>query len=148
PETPREKPGELTAGGPTTAEAAHVSRVGAARFSAPRKKPRWPPRDSDAEFAAVIAAIHQSSVPSPRLQGAAAPVRVRGVTARIVCKEAASPPPLVTDLRLRSCVGSRRARRSWELGPGGVRRPSSDLTKLIDLRNRSLRHAESSVFVA
>src|SRR5215467_8408725 len=96
-----------------------------------------PPQDSDAEFAAVIAAIHQSSVPSPRLQEAAAPVRVRGVTARICCKGAASPLPLVTDLRLRSCVGSRRVRRSWRARPwaGGVRRPSSDLTKLINLRN-------------
>src|SRR5215471_16489945 len=42
PETPRGKPGELTPGGPTTAEAARVSCVGAARFNAPRKKPRWP----------------------------------------------------------------------------------------------------------
>jgi hypothetical protein len=69
PETPRGKPGELTPGDPTTAEAARVSLLELPALVRRGKNPDGSPRDSDAEFAAVIAAIHQFSVPSPPAAG-------------------------------------------------------------------------------
>src|SRR5262249_49273605 len=59
PKTPRGKPGELTPGGRCAGKPCC--------FSAPRKQSHR--GTIGAEFAAVIAAIHQSSVPSPPAAG-------------------------------------------------------------------------------
>src|SRR5262249_56821099 len=104
PETPRGKPGELRRGGPTAGQAARVRGMGAVSIRNHARELSIMSRGSHLVFSrdALKRASRSTNPPFrlPPLQGTAAPVRIRGVTAGI-CK-GATRHPLDTALCLRS----------------------------------------------